>query len=85
MKSEVAQLLGPGLAPETVELLAMYLEDVADAGIPAEHSAKDVVKIGQVQRVRHGEKPDDHRVNVAENRAQNQSLEGCCWHPSRLF
>jgi hypothetical protein len=43
MKSKVAELLGPGLALEAVELLAVNLARVADAGIPAEHSVKDVI------------------------------------------
>ena len=84
MKSEITQLLRASLAPETVELLAVNLEGVAGSGIPAEHGVEDVIKVGQVQGVGHGHEPDDHRVDIAENRTQNQSLKGCCWHPPSL-
>jgi len=40
METEIADLLGPVLALEAVELLALNLERIADAGIPAELSMK---------------------------------------------
>ena len=49
MKSEVAELLGAGLAPEAVELQTLNLEGEADTGIPAEYGVKNVIEIGQVQ------------------------------------
>ena len=67
VETEIADLLGAVLALEAVELLALNLEGVADAGIPAEHSVKDVIKIGEVQRVRNGYQTDDHGVHVAQN------------------
>jgi hypothetical protein len=47
-----------------------------DSGIPAEHGVKDVIEIGQVQGIRHGDESDDHWVDVAENGAENQSFNG---------
>jgi hypothetical protein len=43
METEIADLLGAVLTLEAVELLALNLEGIADAGIPAEHSVKDVI------------------------------------------
>ena len=71
MYSEVAQLLGSGLALEAVELLALDLECVADAAILTEHGVKNVIEIAEVQRVRHSYQADNHRVDVAENCSQN--------------
>ena len=42
----------------------------SDSGIPAEHGVKDVIEIGQIQGIRHGDESDDHWVNVAENRIE---------------
>jgi hypothetical protein len=84
MKSNVAELLGPGLALKAVELLTVNLEGIANAGFPAEDGVKDVIEIAQVQGVRHAYEPDDHRVDIAENCTKNQSFEGCCRHPLSL-
>ena len=84
MKPEVAELFGAGLTPEAVELLTLNLECEADSGIPAEKDVKDVIEIGQVQGIRHGDESDDHWVDVAKNGAENQSSKGSCWHPLRL-
>ena len=40
------------------------------------HGVKDVIKIGQVQKVGHSHKTDDHRVHVVENRTYNHRLKG---------
>ncbi len=37
---------------------------------------KDVIEIGQVQRVRHSHEADDYWVDVVENSTENQSFEG---------
>src|SRR5215471_13069659 len=36
-----------------------------------EHGVENVIEIGKVQRVRHSDQADDHRVDVAENCSQN--------------
>jgi hypothetical protein len=50
VKAEVAEPFGAVLPVEAVELLALYLECTTDAGIPAKHGAKDVIKVGPVQK-----------------------------------
>ncbi len=64
--------------------LAIDENGVADSCIPAEHRMKDVIEIGHLQGVWHRDESDDHWVDVAENRPENHSFEGCCWHPLRL-
>ncbi len=70
---------------EAVKFLALNLESVTNAAIPAEHGMKDIVEVGQFQAVRHSHQPDHHWVNVPEYCTQNQPFEGCCCtHPLSL-
>ena len=71
MKSKIAKPFGPRLTLEAAVLLALDVECIADAAIPTEHGVENVIEIGNVQRVRHSDQADDHRVDVAENCSQN--------------
>jgi hypothetical protein len=82
--AEIAQRHGPRSATKAVELLAVHLKRVASSRLPAEHHMKDVIEVGQIHAVRHGDQPDHHRVYIAKHRTENQALERCGRHAGSL-
>jgi hypothetical protein len=58
--------------------LAVDLKSVTNSAIPAEDGVKNLIEVGQCQVIRRRHQSDHHRVHIAKNRTENQSLEGCC-------
>jgi hypothetical protein len=64
-----------GSATEAVELLAVNAAD--ETGIvPSENGEEDLIEIEQTERIGYRDDPNHHGAYVAENRSQNQSVEG---------
>jgi len=64
-----------------MELLAVNAQEETDV-IPAEDGAEDGIEFVEKEPVGHGEDADKHGTHLAENRSQNQSLEGGGYAPS---
>jgi hypothetical protein len=59
---------------------------VAQITVPPEDDAEHVVEFGERHLIGDRDQADDHRAHLAQNRSQNQALEGgCCNHLSSLL
>ena len=72
---KLSERLGPGLAAEALELLAVDPEGIAEVQAPPEDGLKDFVQVGQFRVVGHADEPDDHRADIAQHGPQGQALE----------
>ena len=85
MQLELVQCFRPPLPPEAIELLTVHTNDVAQITVPPEDNAEHVVEFGEWHAIADRDQADNHRAHLAQNRSQNQALEGDCFsHLSRL-
>jgi hypothetical protein len=80
------QCFRPHLPPEAINFLTVHTNDVAQIAVPPENRAEHVVKFVEWHLIGDRDQADDHRAHLAQNRSQNQAVEGECFnHLSRLL